>query len=60
MSAERFVSWESTCRIQRVLQHDNSGCGVACLAMVAALGHLLAVDGSDDFAVDANRQVRGA
>ncbi|MBD8089046.1 hypothetical protein IFT48_03560 [Pseudomonas fluorescens] len=42
MSAERFVSWESTCRIQRVLQHDNSGCGVACLAMVANISYLAA------------------
>ena len=42
MSRERFVSWESTCRIQRVLQRDSSDCGVACLAMVANISYLAA------------------
>jgi len=42
MSTERFVSWESTCRIQRVLQNDPYGCGVACLAMVADISYMTA------------------
>lgn len=36
------MSWESTCRIQRVLQRDSSDCGVACLAMVANISYLTA------------------
>lgn len=42
MSKGRFVSWESNCRIQRVLQRDSSDCGVACLAMVANISYLAA------------------
>lgn len=42
MSDDSFIAWEKTCRIQRVLQQDPSGCGVACLAMVANVSYLTA------------------
>lgn len=29
-------TWESSCRIKKVMQRDRFGCGVACAAMIAA------------------------
>lgn len=29
-------TWESSCRIKKIMQHDRFGCGVACAAMIAA------------------------
>lgn len=29
-------TWESSCRIKKVMQRDRFGCGIACAAMIAA------------------------
>lgn len=29
-------TWESSCRIKKIMQRDRFGCGVACAAMIAA------------------------
>lgn len=35
-------AWESGCRIQKVMQRDRFGCGVACAAMVAGKSYSVA------------------
>lgn len=29
-----MTDWLSSCRIRKVMQHDNNGCGIACVSMV--------------------------
>lgn len=32
-------TWESSCRIKKVMQHDRFGCGIACAAMISATSY---------------------
>jgi len=58
MGGTRFVSWESSCRVRRVLQDDATGCGVACLAMVANVHYPVARAVFDKLGMPARRPKR--